>query len=188
MTAITPPSFSPLTEHGDAPVWTLARRLAAAGLGTDVSRREDTWQLTIVGLAAGKSLLTLNTRGQARWYYEPAAGPATSPATLIAIIAHLLRASPSLANLAAYHALPLKGQVGRALQDAGLTVTLTISEDPESFEATTDIHITSPTRPQLGTITLSDDAAIDWRCDLRAAFPANPATLIETIIPILRAH
>jgi hypothetical protein len=63
---------------------------------------------------------------------------------------------------------------------------LRISEDPESFEATTDIDITRPGRPQLGTITLSDDAAIDWHCDWRAAFGGNPAALIDAITPILR--
>src|SRR6202012_5783137 len=110
------------------------------------------------------------TSGQARWYYEPAAGPATNPATLTALIAYLLGAPPGPANLAAYQALPLKGQVGRALQDQGLTVTLHISEDLESFEATTDIDITNPNRPWLGTITLADDGALEWHLNLRAAF------------------
>jgi hypothetical protein len=34
---------------------------------------------------------------------------------------------------------------------------------------------------------LSDDAALDWRCDWHAAFPGNPAALIDVITPILRA-
>ena len=36
--------------------------------------------------------MALDTRGQARWYYEPAAGPSASPAALTAIIAYLLGA------------------------------------------------------------------------------------------------
>jgi len=40
--------------------------------------------------------------------------------------------------------------------------------------------------PWLGTITLSDDAALDWCCNWRAAFRENPAALIDTITPILR--
>jgi hypothetical protein len=72
------------------------------------------------------------------------------------------------------------------LQDRGLTVVLRVSEDLESFEATTDIEVTSPARPQRGTVTLSDDAALDWCCDWRAAFPGNPAALIDTITPVLR--
>jgi hypothetical protein len=65
---------------------------------------------------------------------------------------------------------------------------LRVSEDLDSFEATTDIDITSPARPCLGTVRLSDDAALDWHCDWRAAFQGNPAAFIDVITPILRAH
>jgi hypothetical protein len=51
---------------------------------------------------------------------------------------------------------------------------LRVSEDLESFEATTDIDVTSTARPWLGTAILSDDAALDWRCDLNAAFRGEP--------------
>jgi hypothetical protein len=172
----------------DAPAHALARRLAAAGLGVQVSRRRDTCELAIVGAAAGKSFVALDSGGQARWYYEPAAGPLTSPATLTAIIAYLLDTPPGPAIPAAYRGLPLKGQVGRSLQDRGLAVGLRVSEDLDSFEATTDIDITNPARPWLGTVTLSDDAALDWHCDLHAAFRGNPATLIDVITPILRGR
>ena len=70
------------------------------------------------------------------------------------------------------------------MQDQGLAVALRVTEDWESFEASTDIDVTSPARPWLGTITLSDDAALDWRL---AAFRGNPAALIDVITPILRA-
>jgi hypothetical protein len=120
--------------------------------------------------------------------YEPVAGPSSAPAALTEIIAYLFSASGRTTSLAAYRALPLKGQVGRSLQDRGLSVALRVSEDLESFEATTDIDITSPARPWLGTIRLSDDAALDWHCDWRAAFQGNPAAFIDVITPILRAH
>jgi hypothetical protein len=136
--------------------------------------------------ASGKSFLTLDTSGQARWYYEPATGPCTSPVALAAIITYLLGAPHGPASQAAYRALPLKGQVGRLLQDQGLTVVLRVSEDLESFEATTDIDVTSPAHPWLGTVRLSDDAALDWCCDWRAAFHGNPAALIDVITPVLR--
>jgi hypothetical protein len=174
------------TATGGPLIQPLARQLAAAGLGVQVSGHRDNCRLTIAGVTGGKSFVALDTSGQARWYYEPATGPSTSPATLTAIITYLLGARQDPARLAAYQTLPLKGQVGRALQDQGLTVTLRVSEDLESFEATTDIDITSPTRPWLGTVTLSDDAALDWSCDLRAAFHSDPAALIDVIIPVLR--
>jgi hypothetical protein len=188
--ALAPRPSLPLGTGGaaDAPAQALARRLAAAGLGVLVSRRRDTCELAIVGAAGGKSFVALDSGGQARWYYEPAAGPSTSPVTLTGIIAYLLEAPQGPASPAAYRGLPLKGQVGRSLQDRGLTVTLRVSEDLESFEATTDIDITSPARPWLGTVTVSDDAALDWRCDLQAAFGGNPAALVDTITPILRGR
>jgi hypothetical protein len=148
--------------------------------------RQHECRLTLLGVTDGRSCLTLATSGHARWLYEPAAGPATSPATLAETIAYLLSAPYDATSLAAYRAFPLKGQVGRSLQDQGLTVTLRVTEDCESFEATTDIDVTSPARPWLGTVTLSDDAALDWCCDWRAAFHGNPAALIDVIIPILR--
>jgi hypothetical protein len=155
-------------------------------MGVQVSCRRDIRELTILGAASGKSLVALDTGGQARWYYEPAAGPLTSPAALTMIIGYLLEAGHPTASLAAYRALPLKGQVGRALQDQGLTVALKISEDLESFEATTDIDVTSPARPWLGTVTVSDDAALDWHLNWQEAFQGNPAALIDVITPILR--
>jgi hypothetical protein len=186
MTLIPARSRSPEPAPADAAARALARQLAAAGLKVEVSHRRDTCDLTIAGAATGKSLLALDTGGQARWYYEPATGPATSPATLAAIITHLLGEPPPLSIQAAYRALPVKGQVGRSLQDRGLTVVLRVSEDWESFEATTDIDITSPARPWLGTVRLSDDAALDWHCNWQAAFEGDPAALIGLIIPILR--
>jgi hypothetical protein len=176
----------PSSSDDGTPAQVLARRLAGAGLGVEVSHRRDTCELTILGVVGGKSFVALETSGQARWYYEPATGPGSSPATLTAIISYLLGAPHRSSSPRAYRALPFKGQVGRALQDRGLSVALRVSEDLESFEATTDIDITSPIRPWLGTITLSDDAALDWHCDLRAAFQGNPATLIDLITPVLR--
>jgi hypothetical protein len=169
------------------PVRVLARRLADAGLGVQCSRSREHCTLNILGAASGKSFVMLNTCGQARWYYEPAAGPAISPDALVAIIAYLLGVPHATSSPTDYRGLPLKGKVGRILQDRGLAVVLQVSEDWESFEATTDIDITSPARPWLGTVRLSDDAALEWRCDWRAAFQSNPAALIDVIIPILRA-
>jgi hypothetical protein len=174
--------------RGCVTAWVLARRLAAAGLGVRYTARDDECRLTIVGVATGKAFLALTASGQARWLYEPAAALAASPTTLTTIIAYLLGAPSSPASPADYHAFPLKGQVGRSLQDRGLAVALRVSEDWDSFEATTDIDISSPDRPQLGAITLSDDGVLDWSFDLRAAFGGDPAALIDVITPILRGR
>jgi hypothetical protein len=188
MTAIPHQTAAQGVSLGDGATLVLAQRLAAAGLGVQVSRHRDTCQLTILHVAGGKSFVALGASGHARWYYEPAAGPNASPGALTEIIGYLLGAPQGTASLAAYRSLPLKGQVGRAVQDPGLTVGRRGCEDWESFEATTDIEITSPARPWLGTVRLSDDAAVDWCLNWREAFRDNSAALIDIITPILRHH
>jgi hypothetical protein len=188
MTAVPHQSLSPDAIPDYLLVRELTRQLAAAGLGVQYTLRLDECRLAILGAATGPSMLALAAARHARWLYEPVTGLSTSPATLTAIIAYLLAAPAATGRPADYHALPLKGQVGRTLQDRRLAVTLRVSEDWDSFEATTDIDITNPTQPQLGTITLSDDGVLDWRFDWQAAFQDNPVALIDVIIPILRAH
>ena len=91
-------------------------------------------------------------------------------------------------GMAAYKAFPLKGAIGRCLQDRGLTVALRACEDLESFEATTAIEVTSPARPWLGAVQLTDNGDLDWGCDYRAACHGDIAQLADVIAPILHAH
>ena len=168
----------------------ITRRLAAAGLGVHSSHWRDQHQLIILNVPAAPSCLTLTGTGSAQWHYEPATGTATAPARLTAIIEHILgapHATETIPDADAYRAFPLKGIVGRCLQDRGLTVTLGVSEDLESFETTTDIEVTSPARPWLGLVRLSDDGHLEWECDWRAAYHGDPGALIDVIAPILRA-
>jgi len=165
-------------------------RLAAAGLAVHATQQQDQHELIILKIAAARSCLTLTGYIHSQWHYEPATGPATGPTTLTAIITHILgapHAADSSPGAGAYRAFPLKGIVGRCLQDRGLTVTLQVSEDLESFEATTDIEATSPARPWLGTVRLSDDGHLEWDCDYRTAFHGDAGTMIDVITPILRA-
>jgi hypothetical protein len=191
MTQAPLPVPSLCTASGTEPVQVLTRRLAAAGFGVHTTRCGDRHELAILNLTAARASFTLTGDGCARWGYEPDAGPGAGAAMLTAIIVHILGA-PHTADATpgadAYRAFPLKGAVGRCLQDRGLTVTLQISEDPESFEATTEIEITSPARPWLGAVHLADDGYLDWECDYRTAFHGNPAQLADIITPILRAH
>ena len=168
----------------------LTRRLAATGFGVHGTRWRDQHELILLNVTAARSCLTVTDNGHAQWHYEPATGCTTDPATLTGIIVHILdapRNSDASRGVAAYKAFPLKGAVGRCLQDRGLTVALRISEDLESFEATTEIQVTSPARPWLGAVRLADDGHLDWECDYRAAFHGDIAALADVIAAILRA-
>ena len=184
----TPQPAAPGSQTGPAQV--ITRRLTAAGLAVHATQQHDQHQLIILNVPAARSCLTLTGTGWAQWHYEPATGTATGPARLTAIIEHILgapHATGTIPDADAYRAFPLKGAAGRYLQDRGLTVVLHVSEDPESFEATTDIEITSPARPWLGLVRLTDDGHIEWDCDYRTAFRGNPGALIDVIAPVLRA-
>ena len=183
---------APLSAAGSPtePAQVITRRLAAAGLTVHSAQQQDRHELIIGNVPGALTCLTLTGTGWARWHYEPGTGTATAPATLTAMIEHILgapHAAEHTPGADAYRAFPLKGIVGRCLQDRGLTVTLHVDEDLESFEATTDIEVTSPAQPWLGLIRLSDNGHLEWDCDYRTAFHGNPGTLIDVITPILRA-
>ena len=72
----------------------LTRRLAAAGLGVHGTRWRDRHELILLNVTAARSCLTVTDGGCAQWHYEPATGPGTDPATLAAIIVHILGAPP----------------------------------------------------------------------------------------------
>ena len=185
------PSLYRAAGSGTEPVQVLTRRLAAAGFGVYSSRWRDRHELILLNVAAARSCLTVTDAGRARWHYEPATGCKYDPATLTAIIVHILGAphtAGTTPDVTAYRVFPLKGTVGRCLQDRGLTVTLRISEDLESFEATTDIEVTSPARPWLGTVQFADNGDLDWDCDYRAALHGDVAALADVIAPILHAR
>ena len=178
------------SSSGTEPVQMLTRRLAAAGFGVRGTRWRDRHELILLNVIAARSCLTVTDGGCARWHYEPLTGPATDAATLTAIIVHILGAphtADSTPGTTAYRAFPLKGAVGRCLQDRGLTVALRICEDLESFEATTDIQVASPGRPWLGTVQVANNGELDWECDYRAAFHGDPTQLANIVAPILHA-
>ena len=182
------PSLDAASGSGTEPAQILTRRLAAAGFSVHGTRWRDRHELIIGNVTAARSCLTMTGSGRAQWHYEPATGPGTDPATLAGIIVHILGAPHTGApRVAAYRAFPLKGTVGRCLQDRGLTVALRVREDLESFEATTAIDVTSPARPWLGTVQLADNGDLDWDCDYRAAFHGDVAALADVIAAILHA-
>jgi len=185
---LAPPA---VTGSRSEPVQVITGRLAAAALAVHATQWQDRHELIILNVPAARSCLVLTGGGYARWRYEPRTGPATGATALTAIITHILgapHAEDTTPGADAYQAFPLKGAVGRSVQDRGLTVALQVSEDLESFEATTDIEITSPARPWLGLIRLSDDGSLEWECDWRAAFHGDPGALTDVITPILRSY
>ncbi len=121
-----------------------------------------------------------------RGQYEPCTGPVTEPAAVTHLVSHLLGAPASQPPGDNYRTFLLKGAAGRQLQDLGLTVTLLVDEDLESFDVTAHIQITNPARPERGTVWVSDLADVEWDYAYRGSPATCAANLADTIIPTLR--
>ena len=144
LTAPLSAAAGPRTE----PAQVITRRLAAAGLAVHATQQQDQHELIILNIAA-RCCLTLTGDSHSQWHYEPGTGPDTDPATLTTIITHILKA-PHAADgttpgAGAYRAFPLKGIVGRCLQDRGLAVTLHVDEDLETGRE--QFRYCAPARP-----------------------------------------
>ena len=163
----------------------ITRRLAAHGFGADTRDRGDMQEIVILNVTGARSCLDITDSGYALWHYEPRTGPATDPTALTAIILHIFGAPPPATSPEDYRAFPLKGAAGRQLQDHGLHVNLQVYKDLASFEATTEIEVTSPAQPRRGSVHLNDEGELEWECDYGAAFHGDAAGLIDTIVPVL---
>jgi hypothetical protein len=163
----------------------ITRRLAAHGFGADTRDRSDMQEIVILNVTGARSCLDVTDSGYALWHYEPRTGPATDPGALTAIILHVFGAPPPATSPDTYRAFTLKGAAGRQLQDQGLDVNLQVYKDLASFEAATEIEVTSPAQPRRGSVRLNDEGDLEWECDYGAAFHGDAARLIDTIAPVL---
>ena len=160
------------------PAQVITPRLAAAGLAVHATRQQDQHELVILNIPDALSCLTLTGTGCAQWHYEPATGPATDAATLTAIIEHILGA-PQVADTApdadAYRSFPLKGTVGRCLQDRGLTVTCTCARTWNHSRPPPTSR--SPARPARGSASCGSAMTAIWNGTATTAPPstATPA-------------
>jgi hypothetical protein len=162
-----------------------ARRLAAHGFGADCRHQGDWPSIVILNVAGARSSLDLIGGGYVQWHYEPRTGPATDPGALVAVVLRVLGMPTATLTASAYRAFPLQGAAGRHLEDHGLTVDLLIHQDLESFEAPTELQITSLARPERGSVLLNDNGDLRWQCDYHAAFSGDAGKVVDTIAPLL---
>ncbi len=59
-------------------------------------------------------------------------------------------------------------------------------EDLESFDVVGEISATSPHRPELGTVRVTDHGDVEWECRAGEAFGGHPEAIVAVVAPILR--
>ena len=187
----TPSSATSVTRHWQDASRTatlLTARLTRAGLAS--TTHDDGYghglHVIVFNAAYARCLLTAGHNGIIRWHYAPCTGPVSEPAAITHLVSHLLGVPASRPPGDNYRTFLLKGAAGRQLQDLGLSVTLVVDEDLESFDVTARIQITNSPRPERGTVRVSDLADIEWDYSYRDAPATSAGIVADTIIPILR--
>ncbi len=152
----------------------IVSQFSAAGLDVRTPALEETCYLQITSARTATCDLTITSTGHVTLEYRPRDGTHTSPAFLADIILSLLSPGKEHCHPAvARHPGPtLKNTVACHLTQYGLAVSLKLLDlDQDHFEAFSALTITHPARPDRGTVTLTDDAAVLWQC--RTCSPAG---------------
>ncbi len=107
------------------------------------------------------------------WEYRSLEGSQSDPSRLAAMAMCILsvdRAADSCVPVAHNRGVTLKGQIGRALADQGMHVSLNVLDTDELFfEVYSEVAITNPARPDRGTVCVADDGLLWWRGQVRNA-------------------
>jgi hypothetical protein len=111
--------------------------------------------------------LTVYASGAFDWEYRYRDGSRADPTVLSAMTMRILagdHAARACARLPYNPRMTVKAQVGRAIADQGMRVSLNVLEKGESdFEVYAEITAINPAHPGRGTVRVSDDGLISWR-------------------------
>jgi hypothetical protein len=166
----------------------VADGLTAHGFDTRSPTWEQSQRLDISNVRGALCALSLTGSGEATWEYRPCHGTCTDPAHITAIVLRILAgdAASGGAPPAPSGGLTLKGAVGRALAERGMTVCLTvIHQDDTNYDLYAEIDVASPADPGRGHVRVADDGTIRWHCTYHD--PADdtvglrPGDIAETI-------
>lgn len=111
--------------------------------------------------------------GAVEWEHWPCEGRQADPACTAAMVLGILGADD--ASTVAVPAagcrcsVSFTGVAGRILVGCGLRVVVRAYPDQEALEVYSDIEVTSPDRPERGTVRVAGDGSLAWCCRARVA-------------------
>ena len=169
------------------PVHAMTERLTGRGLTVRTTACEDSRLLKVTrARKAACDVIVANDQYFTCEYTAKRNRRRSSPADLARIVARMLGTDYTSPHQYAHlhRGVTLAGAVGRDLKARGMTVTLTVAEDDETYTVYAGIVITSPARPERGKVVLDDSGWIYWECH-GDDIPAGPADLADTVADIL---
>ena len=168
------------------PVRAMTERLTGRGLTVRTTACADSQLLKVTrGRKAACDIIVANDQ-YFTCEYTAKRNRRTSPADLARIVARMLGTDYTSPQQHAHlhRGLTPAGAAGRDLKARGMTVTLTVAEDDETYTVYAGIVITSPARPERGKVVLDDSGWLYWECHADD-IPAGPADLADTVADIL---
>jgi hypothetical protein len=147
---------------------TVADALTAHGFDISVPAEEQACHLQLTNVRGALCDLTLTSHGAMIWEYRPFRGTWTSPAQIASMVLAILGVDSCGLAIRHYPGLALKGLVGRALAEYGMTVDVkVVYQDDVNYEIHAEIEVTNPAHPGRGFVRVADDATIRWECQLK---------------------
>jgi hypothetical protein len=166
----------------------MAERLTKRGLTVRTKAYDDSQLLKVADAGTAACEVTVADDHYFACDYTPRPNPTTSPARVARTVARMLSTDYTSPQRYAHlhHGVTLAGAVGRDLKARGMTVTLSITQDDETFTVFAGITITNPAHPERGTVLLEDSGWLYWECH-GDDIPGGLADLADTVADVLTA-
>jgi hypothetical protein len=176
-------------EMPDESMRVIAEGLTKRGLTVSTTGCEDSRLLKITGTGNAACDVTVDEDNYFTCEYTlDRRNRRTSPADTARVVARMLGTDyTSPQHYAHLHqGVTPVGAVGREMKARGMTVTLDVMPDEETYSAFVAIAITSPAHPERGTVHLEKNW-VCWECN-GDEITGGPAELTGTVADVLTQH
>jgi hypothetical protein len=167
----------------------VADGLTAHGFDTRSPTWERSYHLDVTNVRGALCEVNLAEGGKATWEYRRCHSCRADPMQIVDMVTSVLGAGDRGHRKGPARYLPdltLKGVVGRALVEHGMSVCLReIHRDDVNFEIYAEIEAANPADPGRGKVRVADDGTIRWECSFHdlvaAADGLQPSDIAEAI-------
>lgn len=172
----------------DESVRVIAEGLTKRGLTVRTTTCDDSRLLKVTGTGNAACDVTVAEDYYFACEYTPGRNRGTSPADTARVVARMLGTDYTSPQQYARlrEGVTQAGAVGRDMKARGMTVTLSVIEDDESYNVFADVVITNPVQRERGKVRVDSDDRVYWEC-YSDEIAGGPGELAGTVADAL-AH
>ncbi len=164
----------------------IAEGLTKRGLTVRTTTCDDSGLLKVTGTGNAACDVTVAEDCYFACEYIPGRNRRTSPAGTARIVARMLGTDYTSPQQYAHlrEGVTQAGAVGRDMKARGMTVTLNVIEDDESYTVFADVVITNPALRERGKVRVDSNDWVYWEC-YSDEIAGGPAELADTVADAL---